>query len=177
MIHGNSGVFSIHASVKERYAERGLLALGRFNICVNGICYGVQADNASFLACSADELSSRILNRGNHTAPFSITANALEIANAFTEYFFGTETSPLGLSRSEFSMICFQLPFRVKWIPDGDSAFDDGSHIFHFDVSDKLVRLVCFRRLDNEIVDIVDSTIDSNVFYSVLCLSLDSLLG
>ena len=49
----------------------------------------------------------------------------------------------LELSREQFHEATYAAD--LVWAPDGDEAFDDGSHILQFDIGDQ-VRLVAFKR-------------------------------
>jgi len=59
---------------------------------------------------------------------------------------------------------------HLLWIPDGDEAFDDGSHVLQFDLNDR-VRLVGFKRQEEELYDrnsLVDLWLPSDAFYGTL---------
>jgi hypothetical protein len=55
--------------------------------------------------------------------------------------------------------------------PDGDAAFDDGSHVLQFDQEGDQVRLIAFRNDWNSVVTvsaIADVKISADEFYGIL---------
>ena len=52
-------------------------------IYIVGQSYGIKSPGQSMLACSFDEVGTRITGRGTHQAPFAEAA-AIDIANAYT---------------------------------------------------------------------------------------------
>jgi hypothetical protein len=97
------------------------------------------------LANSLDEVEHRIRKRGSHTAAFE-AGDAEEIAFAYlvSEYEEGVPGEKfLELSKEQFHEATYAAD--LVWAPDGDEAFDDGSHILQFDIGDH-VRLVAFKR-------------------------------
>ncbi len=59
---------------------------------------------------------------------------------------------------------------EIVWAPDGDEAFDDGSHILQFDCEDK-VRLIAFKNSLNSAMlagSLTDTWMDAEEYYGVL---------
>jgi len=69
MIAGNPSRFAVESGITEAYERLSFLALGFFNVHIEGRRYGVHATDATLLACSFDEIEERIAERGIHTAP------------------------------------------------------------------------------------------------------------
>ncbi|APG84852.1 hypothetical protein SAMCCGM7_Ch2107 [Sinorhizobium americanum CCGM7] len=76
------------------------------------------------------------------------------IAMAYLAAFYREERGHndfLGMSLAAFSGALLSN----TWAPDGDEAFDDGSHVLQFDVGDK-VRLIVFKNTDGS-ADVTDT--------------------
>jgi NADH:ubiquinone oxidoreductase subunit C len=171
MIIGNPSIFAIESHISQmsqRLSERGL---GFFVIYVKGNIYGIRSPNATMLGCSFDAVKRRIERRGTHTTSFCSDSDAIKIADSFcgarynenrqTEQFFG-------MSADEF---CDSIILTESiWAPDGDEAFDDGSHVLQFDQNDR-VRLIAFKNSDS-LADISaslsDIYVNSEYFYGIL---------
>lgn len=69
----------------------------------------------------------------------------------------------LGLRHSEIATILDDN--FIDWAPDGDEAFDDGSHIYQFDVSDSVRIVACKNRDDHCLSEV---WLPSDEFYSIL---------
>jgi hypothetical protein len=114
---------------------------------------------------------SRLAMCGSHTAPFSNHPDSISLADAYYNGFYNeTEEGELliGLDRDEFiNILCSK---KIVWAPDGDGAFDDGSHILQFDFGTQ-VRLIGFRANDEcevERSSIAEIWVDAHEYYSVL---------
>jgi len=145
-------------------------ALGFFTIFIAGQCYGVHSPDATMLACSFDEVCRRIANRGGHTANFSNDPVALNIANAFVGAIYSQtrhDSTLFGMSLSKFQDQIYTN--HLIWAPDGDEAFDDGSHVLQFDVGSR-VRLIAFKRPESEGKQdaLNDVWLDASTYYEVL---------
>lgn len=174
MIIGNKSEFGIESAITKAYERLSFRALGYFIIYINNIKYGIDLPDASMLACSFDEVENRLLMRGLHTAPFSDESNANIIVDAVCKSIYSEELKDeyfFGLPRANFHDIIVKN--KLVWVPDGDEAFDDGSHILHFDVGNK-VRLIGFKRFENDINNLTEIWIDSDEFYKVLQLWADT---
>jgi hypothetical protein len=146
MIVGNPPVFAIESGITEAYERLSFRSLGFFVIHIGGRSYGRRAPDSSMLACSFDEVESRIAERGGHTAPFSAEPDAGKIADAFLNAVFADEQeeSYFGIPLPEFCELFYTASRDCKWAPDGDEAFNDGSYVLQFDVSER-VRLIAFK--------------------------------
>jgi hypothetical protein len=171
VIVGKPGVFAIESRISSWHEEVSRRALGLFVVYLNGLRYGVFEQNASFLACSFDEVGRRIAQRGQHVCDFASESHPATIAEAFSKalYADGEDANMFfGIPRPTF---CELLSARdLLWAPDGDQAFDDGSYIIQFDIADR-VRLIGFRREDNGAVNqatLRDVWLDANDYYEIL---------
>ena len=170
MIAGNPSVFAIESNIDCAYERRSQLGLGFFVIYVSGRCYGVRTPENTMLACSYDEVSSRISMRGQHVAPFAIEPDGGKIADAFRAAIYSDEAqeSYLNLPLSSFTALIHSK--RIMWAPDGDEAFDDNSYILHFDVNER-VRLIAFKSslgYLHEPGSLSDVWLPANDFYKIL---------
>src|SRR4029078_3103087 len=69
------------------------------------------------------------------------------------------------LAEHEFTNVVYSR--HLLWIPDGDEAVDDGSHVLQFDIDDR-VRLVAFKRQEAELYEqdsLVDVWLAADTFY------------
>jgi len=172
VIVGNPLSFAIESEIIQAYEQPSLRALGFFLVHVCGRQYGVREPDATMLACSLDEVERRLDARGSHTAPFAKEPDANKIAEAYCNAIYADrqDASYLGMEVMEFCR-CFQRDANsLAWAPDGDQAFDDGSHVLHFDVADQ-VRLIAFTRNRGYLYDpgtITDVWLKAEGFYSIL---------
>lgn len=147
---GNPSVLAIESVITEAYESPGQRALGFFVIELGGKAYGVRSPDATLLACSLDAIRRRIERRGRHFSEFGAEADAFELVDAFRaatysesrqgEVFFGMSADELRIA------FCSN---EIVWAPDGDAAFDDGSHVLQFDAGDS-VRLIGFKNADDD---------------------------
>jgi hypothetical protein len=169
MMFGDPRQFALESKMSRAYERPGLRGLGFFLIHLGSLSYGVRDVEATFLACSFDEVGARIQSRGSHTAPFSgEDAGSLADAVGLAIYAEHGTHSFFGNSREEFRDLLYAK--RVVWAPDGDQAFDDGSTVLHFDANDR-VRLIGFRRgpdQRHEPATLRDVWLGSDNFYRIL---------
>src|SRR5262249_5900052 len=139
---GDTSVFAIESEITVAYHRASFRALGFFTIYVRGKMFGFRKPDATMLACSFDAVETRLSNAGSHTFPFG-DADAASIVSAYEHALFiddGTK-SCFGMSSQAFIELLHEK--NIVWAPDGDEAFDDGSHILQFDIGDR-VRLIAF---------------------------------
>lgn len=144
MLIGDPSSFAIESCISIAYEELGARALGFFVIHINGRCFGVREPDATWLACSFDEVARRLAGRGTHTAPFATEPDAGKIADAHYDARYGPAQENkryFGLRHSEFLDRFYSN--NLEWSP-GDEEFDDGSSVFHFDAGGR-VRLFGYR--------------------------------
>ncbi|ASF48512.1 Imm42 family immunity protein [Methylovulum psychrotolerans] len=173
MIIGNKSTFAIESSITRAYGRLSFRALGYFVIHIGGTSYGINSPDATLLACSFDEIKNRFIDRGTHKASFAIEPSAKKIANAINMSIYSEsqiDENFFGMSLSEFYDIV--TTNHIIWAPDGDEAFDDGSHVLHFDIENH-VRLIGFKRGNSDIDDkeyhsLIDLWLDADEFYSIL---------
>ena len=170
MIVGDTRVFAIESGITDAFQRPFPSALGYFIIHVCGQTYGVKKDDASMLACSFDEVERRLRQRGAHVPPVKADVAAVEFATAYLDAIYRdtSRTDYFGLCRSDFAEAL--QTNGVIWAPDGDEAFDDGSHVLQFDAGNR-VRIVAFRNLETpEGIrnTISEEWIDTDLFYGIL---------
>lgn len=178
MTAGDTSTFAIESEVTRAFQKPSWRGLGFFVIHVAGHTYGIKSAGQSMLACSFDEVGTRISVRGKHEAPFAEAA-AIDIANAYTSAVYldkSEDETYFGLSEAEFTKILYSN--SLVWAPDGDEAFDDGSYVLQFDVGDR-VRLIAFKRPE-PLVDpasVREVWLSSDTFYSALCEWRDAFMA
>lgn len=168
---GDQVIFAIESGIAKAFEKPSQRAIGYFVIYVKGRCYGVKSLDATLLACSVDAVQERIECGGLHLAPFSAELDPVKIADAYlaarlhlgreSEMFFGMTATMLG---------DLFISSGLVWAPDGDEAFDDGSHVLQLDVGGK-VRLIAFTDSNNfiEVIKTIsDVWIDSDDYYGHL---------
>lgn len=164
--------FVIGFEISKVFPEPSLVALGCMSITINGVQYGVADKDASFLACSRDAIEQRIEEAGSFLAPEIDEMDAAELAKCVLigRYADSESIESLRYNRSKniYQYVCEN---QILWIPDGDSAFDDGSHILHMDAHNGKVRLVGWKK-DGEISiredTLQDLWLESSIFYGEL---------
>ncbi|WP_010587137.1 Imm42 family immunity protein [Schlesneria paludicola] len=169
MIVGDPSVFAIESHIACAYERLSALALGFFVIIIDGRVYGVRQNKATMLACSFQEVISRLKNRGQHRVSVATDARAADIADDFRNAVYNDDelNANTGVPLPEYSRILHNA--RAVWAPDGDEAFDDGSYVLQFDV-DERVRLIAFKtkgRLHDPST-LSDIWISADYYYSVL---------
>jgi len=170
MIVGDCSVFAIESRIADVVESPSQLALGSFLIHIGGRAFGVRKPDASMLGCSFHEVERRLRRQGKHLLPELADITATDLAAAYLDALYRetSRTDYLGFSLHPF--IDALQSSGVIWAPDGDAAFDDGSHILQFDVG-RQVRIVGF--MDAEAPDDLSGTIseawmDADLFYAVV---------
>lgn len=171
MLIGDPNEFAIEFEIFRAFESKSLLGLGYFVIYLGGVMYGVRKHDATALAVSFDEVGRRLEARGTHSVSYA-NADAHEIADAVRVAIYcepeRADESFFGRSRDQFDRELGAS--RIQWAPDGDEAFDDGSHILQLDVGDR-VRLIGFRFGCEAGVDsstVRDIWIGADRYYSLL---------
>lgn len=143
MLIGDRQTFAIESGMTEVFADKGNFALGFFVIHVGGRRFGVEGSTATMLGNSFDEVEHRLFRRGAHVMPLLGNVDAATIVEAYLDALYRDKSRAdyVGLSKQEFCKAIYLS--NVIWAPDGDAAFDDGSHVLQFDVKGK-VRLIAF---------------------------------
>ncbi len=142
------------------------MALGSFVIHVAGKTYGVPSPTATMLACSFDGIERRIDRRGRHGAFFA-EEKADDIVKQYVSAYFSDIDSVNGDAEKFRSAIEVG---ELVMAPDGDAAFDDGSHVLQFDIGDN-VRIIAFKNEIDEIAQlqsISEVTLNASIFYTTL---------
>lgn len=170
MIIGDASIFAIDSSVTAVYSVSDMKVLGSFCFHVAGKSYGVQHPQATMLACSVDAIQARIARRGAHLSSFS-SRSAAHVARLYLAGLYGVHYDTEEGLRTEAQSFA-QESQLAQWVmaPDGDEAFDDGSHVLQFDLRNK-VRLIAFRNedgLDAMLDSISEVEMEEERFYSLL---------
>ena len=131
----------------------------------------MRAPEATLLACSFEEVRERLTRRGRHRASIGVDTEALAVASAFRTAQYCDEAAERLHFRQTAEQFCTSLfESHIVWAPDGDAAFDDGSHVLHFDYGDR-VRLIAFRNELDQLqfeASVVETLIDAASFYAIL---------
>jgi len=171
MIIGDPSILAIESSITEPYARMSQRALGFFVLHIRGQLYGVHSSNATLLAYSFDAVRRRISHRGKHFVPFDSEPDALKIAEAVRTTLYDEsrqDQSFLGMSADVLREA--MIYHEIIWAPDGDTAFDDGSHVLQFDQGDR-VRLIAFKNtgLQHDVASTLSEVfMDIDEFYELL---------
>lgn len=135
MLIGDPKTFAVESEITQAYPSETQMALGYFNIHILGERYGVFQHDASLLGCSFHEVVERLERRGEHTAVLDSRYDGYAIAEQFLKAQYGGPSDP--------DLTDAVLARHILWAPDGDAAFDDGGHVFQFDVGSKVRLLGC----------------------------------
>lgn len=169
MTVGNPSSFAIESQITHAFSALGLRALGFFVLHIGGLSFGVRRADATYLANSLDQVDRRLAKQGRHVCSFVENSDAGEIAKAFRDGMFADNprTTQLGVDLSEFQQVWYRD--NLVLAPDGDSAFDDGSYVLHFDVNDR-VRIIAFKSAELDYVkqSLREVWLSSDEFYAVL---------
>lgn len=170
MIIGDPSIFAIESSITTIVDKNSSQALGYFVIHIEGTAYGVREADATMLGCSYDEILSRLKRAGDHQFPLLTGQSGNDAAQAYLDCIYRDTLREdyFGLSRDEFSHLINEN--RIQWAPDGDEAFDDGSHVLQFDEEGR-VRLVGFKNVEPHLElsrALKDVWLDAETFYGVL---------
>jgi hypothetical protein len=145
MIVGNPSIVAIESRITLAYSSLSQRALGFFNIHISGQRYGIKRSDATLLACSFDAVRQRISRRGDHISPLASEDNARKLSDVVCMAIYSDECEEQFFKGMSCNYIRQHIhAHELIWAPDGDSAFDDGSHVLQFDANDK-VRLIAFK--------------------------------
>lgn len=169
-VFGDRASFALELGIARTYPDSSSRALGHVVIWLNGQPFGVQENDASMLACSLDQIRRRYNRRGLHIAPSLAEMKASQVMKAYLAATYWAELDH-SLQAEECSLITDAITKADGlWAPDGDEAFDDGSHVLHFDCGE-VVRLIGAKNTGatafND-VEVVETFFDANRFYAVL---------
>jgi len=169
MIIGDPNKFALESEMSQAFERLSLMGLGFFVIHINGHLYGVRSSDATMLANSFDRVSQRLTDRGIHKSSLSL-ASSEDIAEALCRALYidcPADEQFFGLSVEDFTNSIYE--HHLLWAPDGDEAFDDGSHVLQFDVDQK-VRLVAFTRVSagTALEQTADLWLPAEDFYAIL---------
>ena len=170
MIVGERSLFAIESEITRAVPNLSQRALGFFVIHISGRTFGIKQPDASMMGCSFNEVNDRLKRRGTHSTPVLDDIGAAEVAEAYLDAIHRdtVRTDYFGLSRTKFVETVYSN--AVTWAPDGDEAFDDGSHVLQFDIGSR-VRLVAFVNTaspDDMIGTISEEWLEAELFYNVL---------
>ncbi|MCV9961080.1 immunity 42 family protein [Pararhizobium sp. BT-229] len=163
MIIGDVNRLAIESEILFAVPSVSQLAVGFFVVHVAGVEFGVREPDATCLGCSVEQVESRLAMRGTYVNEHLSGVPGDALAAAYLSIFYGGwDGNSTTLTKQDF------LEADVTWCPDGDEAFDDGSHILHLDKKDE-VQILAFRNDDNaRVADLVTQIIPADEFYSIL---------
>lgn len=168
IVVGNTNLFAIESNVSVFYQSKGQLALGYFVVYIRDVCYGVKLIDATLLACSFYQIDDILKKRTSHTLLFS-EVDAQDLADMYLAVIYAENSGDclyFGKSAQEIKQILYESD--VIWAPDGDAAFDDGSHILLFNFG-HMVRLIAFKNSESYIAtNLQELLIPSDSFYDIL---------
>ncbi|MGV1949361.1 Imm42 family immunity protein [Agrobacterium vitis] len=170
MIVGDCRVFAIESDITDAMESPSQLALGFFVIHVGGRIFGVRQHDASLLGCSFNHVEHRLQRRGTHVFDRLADVKAADVAVAYLDALYrdNPRTDYFGLSQHQFVNTLHSS--GSIWAPDGDEAFDDGSHILQFDVGSR-VRIIAFSNAESldDLSDTVrEEWMDADLFYAIV---------
>ena len=170
MIVGERGLFAIESEITRAVPNLSQRALGFFVIHVGGQTFGIKQPDASMMGCSFNEVNERLKRRGTHSTPILDDVGAGDVAQAYLDAIYrdARRTDYFGLSGAKFVEAVYSN--FVTWAPDGDEAFNDGSHVLQFDIG-RRVRLVAFVNTDSPddmVGTISEEWLEAELFYDVL---------
>ncbi|MBB4100454.1 hypothetical protein GGR46_004026 [Sphingomonas kyeonggiensis] len=168
---GNPEMLAIESCVDEFVAQKSQMGIGYFLIHVGGRQYGVKKPRACVMGNSYNEIVSRISQDGKHILNSSskIDSKELSIYILNSIYNRGFEG---GVIPSQWSKEIDDNLYAnaLIWAPDGDSAFDDGSHVVQVD-DGQFARITAFinaetqDEFENSISDVI---LRRETFYETL---------
>lgn len=168
---GNRSIFGIESGVFEFIENPNQLGIGYFIIQMDGKEFGVKKERATILGNSYWEIKARLARKGRHTISFGEVASAAAISCSIANIIYNRHFKSEILNAEEIDELVRKLYENdLVWAPDGDSAFDDGSHIIQIDC-ENYVRLICFNNDETEdatLNSIVDLKISSLEYYGIL---------
>ena len=172
---GDPRFFAIESHIAIAYSSGSMKALGCFLLHIAGKRFGVAERDATLLACSVEQVQRRLAMRGFHVAEYAENTDAYLIAkSAYDSVYNDCNDADLIMGVTYSSFTRQLINSEIVWAPDGDQAFDDGSHVLQFDIGSK-TRLIGYRATKERHVDpdgIAEIIIDSDIFYSILQLWL-----
>lgn len=149
MIIGNPSTFAIESILSKAYRDTPQKALGSIVIFVDGMGYGCRAPVATTLGFPLEHARARICRRGRHIAPFSKYKSAASIVDALLAAEFNEAQQHelfFGLSTRQINEIVGSN--HIDWASDVDESFDEGSHVYHFDVGERVRLIGCINAAD-----------------------------
>lgn len=171
IIVGDKSRFAIESYVTEYFERLSQRALGYFVIYIGGKVYGNRSAGATLLACSFDAVNRRLARRGTHIVSFGMEESVEKLVYCVHAALY-EDCSPQmrfwNLSPEHFYDEI--IAHEIILAPDGDAAFDDGSHILQFDQGN-FVRLVAFKNSSDVTSGtdcLVDVKMNATEFYQVL---------
>lgn len=139
---GDTATFAVEAGIAEAHENRHFFAVGWFHLWVGGHRYGIHQLDATTLGIPVSMAGEFLAKRGTHRAFFAAEPDAGAIADAV--WMSGYVDLPDGAQFFGHSPDFFNHRAGFGWWDQVDGAFDDGSHVLHFDVGEK-VRVIGFQ--------------------------------
>lgn len=171
LLIGDKSRFAIESYIAQPFERLSQRALGYFIVYVGGQVYGIQAPEATLLACSFDAVNRRLARRGTHIASFDTDASMEKLVDSVHKALYEDCSPELQFWGMSAEGLSDELnAHEIILAPDGDAAFDDGSQILQFDQGER-VRLVAFKNSSDVVTGtdaLVDVKMDAAEFYQIL---------
>ncbi|MEN2711105.1 hypothetical protein ACQKOH_06405 [Sphingomonas sp. NPDC092331] len=171
ILTGDRTALAIESYVDEFIASRSQMGIGYFLIHAGGKRYGVEDPRACAMGSSYSEVLSRLRREGEHVLTFASRIDARDLAIHVVNHIYDRGFSEPVLPpewKQEIDALLYAN--ALIWAPDGDAAFDDGSHVLQIDDGDK-VRIIAFVNADTQgelESSLADVTTERAHYYAVL---------
>jgi hypothetical protein len=167
---GERDAFAIVCEVSEWLERDSQLGIGSFRYFVAGASFGRSEPDATLLGCSVQNVERRIRSRGRRVYLVEDGMNAAEIVSGYLRLYSAAWIGDRGASLYRTASVEAYGRDGVVAAPDGDEAFDDGSHVLQFDRGDD-VRVIAVRNFDTEaeaLGSVREALLTADQFYGVL---------
>lgn len=135
MVLGNKNRFAIEVNVNNLFHDE-YIGEGNFIVYINNFSYGLREEYATVYLCIIDILKNFYLELKNINLGLDkYSKNDIAMYHYMQKY---GEIDPSGYDK----FLLQKTQHLIEWLPE--SAFDDGSHIIHFD-DDETVRLIGYK--------------------------------
>ncbi len=170
IVVGTKSRFAVETCVSAVFPENRNSLLGYFVIHILGQRYGVYEPDASMLGNSIDVVLSLIENEGFHKLSIAKDFPAETFVRWYMRCFSEYDTPEQRMLGNTGSNLWDEFKRNeILWAPDGDEAFDDGSHVFVLDYESTVRLIGCTYRDYQPIEGTVESVmLERSEFYGIL---------
>lgn len=135
MLFGDKSKFAIEISINKILGDK-YVGEGCFSVFINFQEYGLKKKYATTFLCIADQLIDFYKNKKNSNLSLGKEPKEL-IANSYYIHYFTDN-----IINEENPELSSKIKNLIEWAPE--SAFDDGSHLIHFDDGEQ-TRIIGFK--------------------------------